>query len=103
MSAVHPDQGGSLDPASHSGSGAGLPGERAIEILARFEPSAAADAPRGALFTQGGGPLAFAGWLDLMAIVEQVLEDERRAAAGEPTTRPAEPPSPGGPGPGAVP
>lgn len=48
-----------------------------IEILARFARSsgAAKDAPRGTLHVEGRDPMAFAGWLDLMAIVEQLLAE----------------------------
>lgn len=46
-----------------------------IEILARFARGSGQDAPRGTLHLEGREPLAFAGWLDLMAIVEQVLTE----------------------------
>ncbi len=50
-----------------------------IEILARFARSAGRDAPQGTLIVDGQTPQRFAGWLDLMAIVEQILEAERSA------------------------
>lgn len=56
-----------------------------IEILAQFARSASRDAPQGTLIVDGHPPLRFAGWLDLMAIVEQILEAERqRDAAAAP-------------------
>lgn len=53
-----------------------------IEILAQFARTASRDAPQGTLIVDGHEPLRFAGWLDLMAIVEQILEAERQSAGG---------------------
>lgn len=64
-----------------------------IEILARFARSAGKDAPQGTLIIDGREPLRFAGWLDLMAIVEQLLEDER--PSGPSKADPAAPPPTG--------
>lgn len=58
--------------------GEGLP----IEILAQFARTASRDAPQGTLIVDGHEPLRFAGWLDLMAIVEQILEAERQSTDG---------------------
>lgn len=55
----------------------GADGALPIEILARFARTASRDAPQGTLIVDGHEPLRFAGWLDLMAIVEQILEAER--------------------------
>lgn len=69
------------------------PSSDPVEILARFARSAGRDAPQGTLIVDGREPLRFAGWLDLMAIVEQILEDERLtdSAANEANDH-AEPP-----------
>ncbi len=49
-----------------------------IEMIAHFARSAGTDAPRGTLLLEGESePIPFAGWLDLMAIVEKALEAER--------------------------
>lgn len=50
-----------------------------IEILAQFARTANRDAPQGTLIVDGYEPMRFAGWLDLMAIVEQILEAERQS------------------------
>lgn len=55
-------------------------GDDPIEILARFARGPVEDAPRGTLHLEGREPLAFAGWLDLMAIVEQLLAEAGAAA-----------------------
>lgn len=55
-----------------------------IEILAQFARTASRDAPQGTLIVDGHEPLRFAGWLDLMAIVEQILEAERQAENEDP-------------------
>lgn len=47
----------------------------AIEILAKFARQSGPDAPRGTLHVEGQPPLSFAGWLDLMAIVERLLTE----------------------------
>ncbi len=69
----------------------GPPDGDPIEILARFARSAGRDAPQGTLIIDGREPLRFAGWLDLMAIVEQLLDDDRAAA---PSIEPAAAPPP---------
>ena len=51
--------------------------EAVTEILARFARRASADAPSGTIQLQGHDPVAFAGWLDLMARVEEMLGEER--------------------------
>ncbi len=43
------------------------------EILARFARSGSRDAPVGTVQLAGHPPVAFAGWLDLMARVEEML------------------------------
>ncbi len=50
------------------------------EILARFSRRGTSDAPAGTIQLTGREPVAFAGWLDLMARVEEMLaaEEERR-------------------------
>lgn len=51
-------------------------GEPPIEVLARFDRAGEVkEAPRGTLHVDGREPIAFAGWLDLMAIVEQLLAE----------------------------
>ncbi len=60
------------------------PESNPIEILARFARSAGRDAPQGTLIVDGREPLRFAGWLDLMAIVEELLQEERSPGGAEP-------------------
>ncbi|MBO9533333.1 MAG: hypothetical protein J7513_10205 [Solirubrobacteraceae bacterium] len=43
------------------------------EILARFARSASQEAPTGTIQLAGHAPVEFAGWLDLMARVEEIL------------------------------
>lgn len=74
------------------GSGAGVqPDSEAspVEILAKFARTASRDAPQGTLIVDGHEPLRFAGWLDLMAIVEQILEAERQSVDGDPPSEDA--------------
>lgn len=54
--------------------------EQVTEILARFARSATSDAPMGTIQLAGHEPVEFAGWLDLMARVEEMLaaDQERR-------------------------
>ena len=49
------------------------------EILARFAQTADADesAPTGTVQLAGHAPVEFAGWLDLMARVEEMLASDR--------------------------
>lgn len=69
-----------LGPGNGNGSAADK-GE-ALEIIARFAQSASTDAPRGVLLLEGrDAPIAFAGWLDLMAIVEGLLQEARDDSA----------------------
>lgn len=49
-----------------------------LELTIRFARSANPDAPQGTLVLQRGDEtVPFAGWLDLMAIVEQALQTKR--------------------------
>lgn len=50
--------------------------EEVTEILARFARSASTDAPTGTIQLAGHEPVEFAGWLDLMARVEEMLADD---------------------------
>lgn len=47
------------------------------EILARFANSDDADAPEGTVQLTGEPPVAFAGWLELMARIEELLASRR--------------------------
>jgi hypothetical protein len=55
---------------------AASPADGFTEILARFARRASADAPSGTIQLEGHEPVAFAGWLDLMARVEELLGEE---------------------------
>ena len=54
------------------------------EILARFAKRASTDAPTGTIQLHGREPVPFAGWLDLMARVEEMLAEESGGLAEEP-------------------
>ncbi len=44
-------------------------------ILAKFARRASTEAPTGTIQLEGHEPVAFTGWLDLMARVEEMLEE----------------------------
>lgn len=64
----------SLDATPQDHEADALPPE-VTEILARFARHAGTDAPTGTIQLEGHDPVPFAGWLDLMARVEELLAE----------------------------